>query len=63
MSTVVIIALLLVNSVLVLAMLMVLISVLRQGKRIARLARESRDLANHVDRHVEGESSPDAGQS
>ncbi len=53
MSTSVIVTLLAGNSVLILAMLLVLVSVLRQGRRIARLAKESRELAEEVERHSE----------
>jgi len=58
MSAFVIVTLLLVNSLLVLAMILVLLSVLKQGKRIARLARESRELADEV--QARADDSPDS---
>jgi len=52
MSTQVVIVLFAVNSVLVLTVLAILLSVLRQGKHIADLAKETQSLAEHAEEHV-----------
>ena len=41
-----------VNSVLVLTVLAILFSVLKQGKHIANLAEETQSLAEHAEEHV-----------
>lgn len=43
--------LLVVNSLLILFMLLVLVAVLKQGRRIARIARETQHLAQEAERH------------
>ena len=52
MSTQVVIVLFAVNSVLVLTVLAILFSVLRQGKHIANLGKEAQSLAEHAEEHV-----------
>jgi len=52
MSTQVVIVLFAVNSVLVLTVLVILLSVLRQGKHIADLAQETQSLTEHAEEHV-----------
>lgn len=55
MSTWLILVLFGVNSLLVLAMLIILLSVLKQGKRIAGLAKEAQALAEHAAEHADME--------
>ena len=52
MSTQVVVVLFAVNSVLILTVLVILLSVLRQGKHIADLAQETQSLAEHAEEHV-----------
>ncbi len=55
MSQHIIAILLVVNSLLILVMLLVLTAVLRQGRRIARIARETQSLAQQAEAHPQGQ--------
>ena len=49
MDNILVLVLLVVNSLLVFAMLMVLLGVLRQGRRIARIAKQTQELSERAE--------------
>ena len=63
MSQVVIAVLLLLNAALIAAMVLVLYTVFGQSKRIDKLAKDSRELAEHIEEHSPNHAGDDAPAS